>query len=420
MAASPGFNFIGNVSLGEDIPLPLLANHYDALIFAYGAAKDRNLGLAGEDNANIYSARAFVGWYNGLPEYRDLDPNVQAGEDAIVIGQGNVALDVARTLLTDVDILRKTDITDYALEALAKSRIKNVKVVGRRGPLQAAFTIKEVRELLQLKGTAFKPIATELFPPDLKSLPRAKRRLMELLQKGSSTASGASKSWSLEFLLSPSSLNFSTSNALESVTFTRNTLTDPSSPSSAITPTDNQLTIPTTTLFRSIGYKATPISGFAQIGIAFDSRAGTIRHDGRGRASDLSSSASTSPPTAKLYCSGWVKRGPTGVIASTMADAFETAEAIVEDWKSDFRPGRSGSHSESTFPPDEGVKARLPARGWSGVKEELDKTGIKIDPVHWDGWDRIDRAEKAEGEAKGKPREKMGRVEELLRAAEGN
>ena len=403
MAASPGFNFVGNVSLGEDIPLPLLANHYDALVFAYGAAKDRNLGLEGEDSTDVISARAFVGWYNGLPEYRDLDPNLQAGEDAIIIGQGNVALDVARTLLTDVDILRKTDITDYALEALAKSRIKNVKVVGRRGPLQAAFTIKEVRELLQLKGTAFSPIPRELFPPDLKSLPRAKRRLMELLQKGSSTTSGASKSWSLEFLLSPSSLNFSTANTLESVTFTRNTLIDPSSPSSAITPMGDKTTIPTTTLFRSIGYKATPIPGFDQIGIVFDDRTGTIRHDGRGRASDPASSAFLSP--AKLYCSGWVKRGPTGVIASTMADAFETAEAIVEDWKSDFQSL------------NEGAKARLPARGWRGVREELEKSGIKIDPVHWEGWDRIDRAEKREGEARGKPREKMGRVEDLLRAA---
>lgn len=115
----------------------LLAPHYDSILFAYGASKDRKLGLPGEDTLKgIYSARAFVGWYNGLPEYANLAPDLSKAEEAIVIGQGNVALDVARILLSDVDTLRKTDITEVALEALAQNRVRNVKVIGRRGPMQ--------------------------------------------------------------------------------------------------------------------------------------------------------------------------------------------------------------------------------------------------------------------------------------------
>lgn len=136
VANSPRFNFIGNIAVGYDLPLSSLKPHYDAILFAYGASKDKTLGVKGEDLDGVYSARAFVGWYNGLPEYADLTPKLDGGEEAVVIGQGNVALDVARILLSDVDALRSTDITDYALETLAKSKIKRVRVVGRRGPMQ--------------------------------------------------------------------------------------------------------------------------------------------------------------------------------------------------------------------------------------------------------------------------------------------
>src|SRR5271170_993857 len=133
VAKSPNFNFIGNIAIGTEpgsLLLELIAPHYDAILFSYGASKDRTLGIPGEDTLKgIYSARAFVGWYNGLPEYANLAPDLNNGEQAIVIGQGNVALDVARILLSDVDTLRKTDIAEAALEALTRSRIKNVRVV---------------------------------------------------------------------------------------------------------------------------------------------------------------------------------------------------------------------------------------------------------------------------------------------------
>ena len=149
MAQHPNFRYLGNVPIGHGhqqqqqqqrqrhLPLSSIVPHYHALILSYGASRDRRLGVPGEDALRgVYSARDFVGWYNGSPENRGLDPDLQSGEAAVVIGQGNVALDVARMLLCGVDRLRRTDVTEYALEALAKSRVRSVRVVGRRGPLQ--------------------------------------------------------------------------------------------------------------------------------------------------------------------------------------------------------------------------------------------------------------------------------------------
>lgn len=140
MASSPNFTFIGNVDIGKDIGLSTLKDHYHAIVYAYGASQDRKLGIPGEDSLRgIYSARDFVGWYNGLPEHADLAPDLSTGDTAVIIGQGNVALDVARTLLTDIDVLLKTDMTENALVALAKSKVKRVHVVGRRGPMQVSI-----------------------------------------------------------------------------------------------------------------------------------------------------------------------------------------------------------------------------------------------------------------------------------------
>ena len=406
VASSPNFNFIGNVNLGHDVPLPLLAKHYDAIVFAYGASKDRKIGLEGEDKPHIYSARAFVGWYNGLPENRDLNPNLRAGETAVVVGQGNVALDVARTLLSKIDLLRKTDITDYALETLSASKIKHVHVVGRRGPMQAAFTIKEVRELLQLEDVNFSPISETLFPPDLSKLPRPKKRLMELLKKGSPAKEKATKSWSLDFLLAPESLKWSETDSdhLEGVSFVKTKLANPADPESKVENTQETQMIPASTLFRSIGYKAEAIPGMADLGVIFDERRGMIRHDGLGRIIPLQDT-DTKGLQASLYCSGWVKRGPTGVIASTMTDAFQTAEAIVEDWRKKTGAQRSSANSALT------------QAGWKGVEADAKILKLPLHPVHWDNWRSIDRAEKKLGWERGKPREKFGSVGEMLEAS---
>jgi adrenodoxin-NADP+ reductase len=147
VAESPRFNYIGNVKVGHDIDLASMKPHYDAILFSYGASYDKKLGIPGEDLPGVFSAREFVGWYNGLPQFQNLAPDLDAGDQAVIIGQGNVALDVARMLLTPVDVLKSTDITQQALDTLAQSKIKSVKVVGRRGPLQASSFRDEVLQL---------------------------------------------------------------------------------------------------------------------------------------------------------------------------------------------------------------------------------------------------------------------------------
>ena len=402
MAEDKRFTFIGNIKVGDQLPLRYLVPNYHAIVFAYGASKDRQLGLgAGADDAadNVYSARAFVGWYNGLPEYRHLDPDLTTGDSAVIIGQGNVAMDVARTLLTEVDVLRKTDITGWALERLAQSRLKHVRVVGRRGPLQAAFTIKEVRELMQIPNTHFRPIPKNLFPPDIPSLPRPQKRLMQLLQSPPACGPEAEKSWGLDFLLSPKSLN-RVEGTFTGVNFTRNVLSDPLSVTSAVRPDSEHktpVTIPASVLFRSIGYQSEPMAEFEGLGVDFDLQKGVISHDGLGRI--IPFAGKKEGPFPRLYCTGWVKRGPTGVIASTMSDAFSTAEVIATDWASK---------------PDSVTLHGYELRGWAGVKNLAQKDGHSLHPIHWQDWKKIDEVERQQGQRRDVVREKLGTVEEML------
>ncbi|KAK2742821.1 NADPH-adrenodoxin reductase [Myotisia sp. PD_48] len=433
VASSPRFSFIGNVELGSALPLRALKPHYDAILFSYGASEDRELGISGErDISGVISARSFVGWYNGLPEYRNLAPNLSCGEDAVIIGQGNVALDVARVLLTDVDVLRKTDMSEHALEELARSRIKRVRVVGRRGPMQAAFTIKEARELLQLPSVGFEPIPTNLMPPDsmISTLPRAQKRLIQLLAKGSPTKlQDSTKTWSFDFLLSPHAFHSSSRNParLSHVSFTRNQLdpSDPFSHSARVSPflADDgktaKLDMPADLCFRSIGYRSCPLLGLSDLNIPFDSSRGIIPNDGQGRVLNISSpSPSSSKPTSSsaaddlpehvpgIYCAGWVKRGPTGVIASTMTDAFATADALAEDWA--VHNGRGGEKLEFLNSGEAGSTGL----GWEGVRSEAEKLGLQ--PTSWSDWEKIDRVEKERGQAKGKIREKITEVGDML------
>lgn len=376
--------------------------------------------------SGIFSARAFVGWYNGLPEYAHLSPDLSVGEEAVILGQGNVALDVARTLLSDVDRLRTTDMTEHALEALSKSRIRRVRVVGRRGPLQvyslifstslpqlklelqASFTIKEVRELFNLRSVGFHPIDPSLLPPASTKLTRTPKRLTQLLSKGSlNSLSTSEKSWSLDFLLAPTSFNASTkfSDRLSSITFSRTALQglDPFDPSARVVATHEKLSLPASVAFRSIGYKSEPITGMEELGIPFDKGLGIIPNDPYGRimSSSLAPGDMAVAHIPGMYCAGWVKRGPTGVIASTMEDAFSTAEIISKDWgeKALFLNGSTISNGKS-------------AGGWDSLKEEAERRGLKR--VDWNGWEAIDMAEKQKGIKKGKEREKFSTVIDML------
>ena len=378
------------MEVGKDISVPELARHYDAVLFAYGASRDRTLGVPGEDLDGVYSARAFVGWYNGLPEFSGLAPKLDISETAVIIGHGNVALDVARTLLTGFDSLRSTDISEAALEGLAKNRIQRVHVVGRRGPMQASFTVKEVRELLDLPYASFEPIPSELLPPPDTKLPRVPKRMSQLLSKHSSRASEGRRPpiWSLDFLFSPIAFHASAEAPLQlgSINFAHNAFpngSDPFDPKAKVEQTSAMTTMETGIAFRSVGYKAEPVPGMDVVGISFDNRSGTIpNQDGR-----IISSSGFVP---KMYCAGWVKNGPNGVIATTMEDAFATAEAIAEDW---------GSRESSKH-------------GWGAVK------GLVPRRIDWKGWLRIDAAEVALGRRNGKPRKKFQSVAEMLEASE--
>ncbi|CAK7222384.1 NADPH-adrenodoxin reductase [Sporothrix curviconia] len=423
VAQSPDFCFVGNMAVGDassnraahnphggHVPLAALARHYDAVVFAYGASRDRKLGVPGEDLGGVYAARDFVGWYNGLPgsggdSSRIVADLARADSDtAVVIGQGNVALDVARMLLEHVDVLRKTDMSEEALEALSRSHVTRVHVVGRRGPMQAAFTIKEVRELMKLPGVGLHGFdQATLLPPKLKDLPRAQRRLMEVVVKGSMTPlKEARKSWSLDFCLAPK--QFSASDAagdrVATATFEKTRLTDPFDSNAQVEHTGELVDVPAQLVFRSIGYRSKALADFDDLGIPFDDRRGLILNDGLGRVlRDVRSpdASMTTQPYPGFYCAGWVKRGPTGVIASTMEDAFTTADAIVGDWQSQahFLAGSEEARA-----------------GWDGVRAEVDTAGAKV--VSWADWQKIDRVEMDRGQQLGKPRSKFTRTEDML------
>nr|KAJ3419164.1 hypothetical protein HK105_007322 [Polyrhizophydium stewartii] len=325
LAESPAFRLIGNVTVGVDVALADLRAAYDAVVLCYGARGERKLGIPGEDSvSNSFSSRAFVGWYNGDPQHADLPVDLTCTDTAVVVGQGNVALDIARILLMPIDELAKTDIAKHALDTLAVSRIRRVHIVGRRGPVHAAFTSKELREMLALPtarlvaDAAWLATQTSLYS-DLLKKDRARRRLMELLLKGASNASVSHaeslKRWSLDFLLSPRGLVLDKSGgAIAGVEFEMNALSGEGLEQRAIG-TGELKQIAAGLLVSSVGYQNRAIEG-----VRVDSKLGHIAHS-RGRVDG----------EAALYVAGWIKTGPRGVIASTMYEAFETAESLLED-----------------------------------------------------------------------------------------
>lgn len=378
-----------------------IADHHDAILFAYGASKDRKLGIPGEDKLRgIYSARDFVGWYNGLPEFSNLAPRLDVSDTAVVIGQGNVALDVARILLKDVDSLRTTDITDQALATLSKSKVKRVRVVGRRGPMQVSFTIKEVRELMKLSSVAFDPVNSALLPRDISSLPRTAKRLTKLLIEGSTSASAqAKKSWALDFLLSPVQFLPGSGRSLSqlgAVEFGRMKPVgdDQFDPAAKFERGAEHHSIQTSLAFRSIGYQSEALPGMRGLGIDFDEKRGIIANDYYGRLISTTQETDAAKPIPGMYCAGWVKRGPAGVIANTMEDSFASAEAIIQDWNNKV-PFLHGGN------------------GWASINGEQMNKSTRA--VSWEDWLRIDAAEKARGRVLGKEREKFTNTGDMLK-----
>ncbi|KAI9355534.1 hypothetical protein BD770DRAFT_444632 [Pilaira anomala] len=383
VAEDDRFRFLGNVTIGKNISIKELQNNFDAVLLSYGASEDRKMGIVGEDTYGVESARNFVGWYNGHPDYRNLHLPLDDTDTAVVVGQGNVALDIARILLSPIDDLRKTDITEYALETLSKSRVKHVHVVGRRGPVQVSFTSKELREQMALPNVQFNAdmdfIKKEIAESQaLISKNRPLKRLMSLLEKGSPTKN-SDKSWTAKFLRSPVEvLKRANENRVNGIKYEINRLEGPLDQRKAVG-TGEFETQECGIVLTSIGYKSVPIEG-----IPFDSRQGRVPNK-YGKILDGEKELDG------MYAAGWLKRGPTGVIVTTMSDAYETADTIVDDLKNG-KPMLKPTHDD--------------------IQKLLEERHIR--PVSYRDWKKIEAAEFAMGEKLGKPREKFTKIEDML------
>ncbi len=383
IARSPQFRFFGNVTVGRDVTVDALRAAYHAVVFCSGAETDRRLGIPGEDLPGSHTATEFVGWYNGHPDYRDRSFDLHQ-EVAVIIGQGNVAIDVCRILAKTVDELKHTDIAEHALDALAESRIREIHLVGRRGPAQAKFTNKEFRELGELADCdpVVDPADLVLGPESLAELTERSgnvaKKNMEILQGFVARPSRACRRRVfLRFLLSPVELKGA--RRLESVVFERNRLEGPAGRQAA-RGTGERFELPCGLLFRSIGYK-----GIAMPGLPFDAKQGVFpTQDGR-----IVDDGGAAIPG--LYASGWIKRGPTGIIGTNRADSVATVNTLLADLP---------------------LLDTGPKPGAEALSGLLAGGGRRV--VTYADWLVIDQAEVKRGAAKGKPRAKFTRVEEML------
>jgi ferredoxin/flavodoxin---NADP+ reductase len=402
-AVHPRFRFYGNVNFGEHVSREDLLEHYHAIVYATGSPSDRPLGIPGEDLPGSHPATEFVGWYNGHPDHTDLEFDLLSAERAVVIGNGNVALDVARMLVLEPSELAPTDTADHALDVLARSRVEEVVVVGRRGPAQAAFTNPELLELGELSDADVVVDAAELDRALAVSDPDAEpdvtsRRNVEILRSyAERPATGQRKRVVLRFLLSPAALLADEHGRLGAVELIRNELVPGPDGGLRAQATGERETIAAQLAFRAIGYRGIPLPG-----VPFDERSAVIPSEA-GRVLDPESG--THLPGE--YVVGWIKRGPSGVIGTNKKDAQETVDAILADLPS---PGAAngaspepGSRHVPGSPDPAAVEALLRAR-----QPAL---------VTYEGWEAIDRHERSLGEQAGRPRVKLTRIEEMLRIA---
>jgi ferredoxin--NADP+ reductase len=391
-AGRPGFRFHGNVEVGADVTHEELASAYHAVLYAVGAATDRRLGIPGEDLPGSHAATEFVAWYNGHPDYADRSFDL-SHKRAVVIGNGNVALDVARMLALTVEELAQTDVADHALEALRDRNIQEIIVLGRRGPAQAAFTSPELRELgemsdadvvVQPEDVALDPVSQEWLTSDQAS--GTVRKNVEILT-GYSRREPAGRRGRivLRFLVSP--LEILGDKRVEGVRIVRNELVPSASGTLTARPTGHLEEIEAGLVLRSVGYRGSPIPG-----LPFDENRAVI-HNELGRATD----PMTGEPLRGVYVAGWIKRGPSGVIGTNKRCAQETVDRLLQDVA-------AGRWLEPATDPDD-------------LLAEMKERGVEV--VDYVGWESIDAHERALGDPVGRPRIKLVRREELLERAAG-
>lgn len=382
VALTPGFSFYGNVKVGQDISVEELQTYYDAVVFSCGAETDRRLGINGEDLLGSYTATAFVGWYNGHPDYQGYNFDLSA-EKIMIIGQGNVAIDVARILAKNTAELRKSDITEAAIEKLAKSQVKEIVLVGRRGPVQSAFTELEIKELGELEDcdVVVEPADLELNEASQKELDdpannKARKNFAILKEFAHRPLQGKPKKIRVQFFRSPVAITGASQ--VEALVLETNRLEGEAGNQKAVG-TEEKESVDCGIVLRSVGYRGVPMPG-----VPFDERKGVFSNQG-GR---ITQSGATVPG---LYCSGWIKRGPSGVLGSNKPDSAATVEALLAD-RSALVPCKT--------PDSQAVVGLLQARG------------VKI--VSFADWKKVDEEELKRGAALGKPREKLTSVQEIL------
>jgi ferredoxin--NADP+ reductase len=391
IAQDPRVRFLGNVEVGKDVTREELLRHYHAVVYAVGARSDRTLGIPGEALPGSHAATEFVGWYNGHPDYRDHQFDLSA-ERVAVIGVGNVAIDVVRILARTEEELAKTDIAEHALDALRGSRVREIYMIGRRGPVQAAFTNPELKELGELSAAdvIVRPEDLELDPVSARGLAESEDRTPEknlatLREFASRPPTGKPRTIHLRFLESPMAIEGT--GRVQALVLGRNRLVATTTGEGRAEPTGDVTTLPVDLVFRSVGYLGAGVPG-----VPLDPKRGVIPNEA-GRVL-----AAPGTPARGEYVVGWIKRGPSGVIGTNKPDAVETADALLAD----LAAGNLNSPAE---PSPEAIDRLLASR--------------QLHVVRWPDWQLLDRAEVEAGKAVGRPRVKFTRVEEMLERLEG-
>jgi ferredoxin--NADP+ reductase len=387
VAEQPQFRFFGNVRVGRDVQVGELAAAYHQIVYAFGCESDTKLGVPGEDLHGVHSATEFVGWYNAHPDFRDRTFDLSRAHRVALVGNGNVAMDVARVLLSSPDRLANTDIADYALETLRQSRVREVVLLGRRGPAQAAFSPKEIEEIAEL------PEVDVVVTPDEAKLDelstewlehkaaRSQQRNVKFLQQQVERGEGTqAKKLRCRFLVAPTELH-GEAGRLQSVTVQHMQLVAAGDGTPRPKARGSSEEIAADLLFKAIGYRGVPLNG-----VPFD--------EGKGIVPNVEGRVVEAPGGAVRtghYAVGWCKRGPTGLIGTNSPDAKATVEAMKAD--------RDAGKVLRVATDD--VAALLKSRN--------------VDVVDWPDWQRFDAWERRRGEALGKLRHKLADVAEMMR-----
>ncbi|GAB4190898.1 MAG: FAD-dependent oxidoreductase [Roseiflexaceae bacterium] len=386
IASSPNVRYFGNVTFGSDVKHEDLRPLYDQIIYAVGAQSDRRMNIPGEDLDGSFPATAFVGWYNGHPDYRDMQFDL-AHERVVVVGNGNVAMDVTRILTTDPDELAKTDIADYALEQLRASQVREVVMLGRRGPAQAAFTNPELKEFGELAGVDVLVDPTDLeldheSAADAAEDKTATRNIELLREYAARQPSGAARRINMRFLVSPVEL-LGEDGRVTAVVIEKNRLVGDRVGGLRAKGTGVFETLKVGMVLRSVGYRGVPLAGvpFDHSSHTIPNVAGRVVREGSG---DL---------VPGEYVVGWIKRGPSGVIGTNKPDAVSTVQSMIEDLAE--LPGIADEQ-------------RDPQRIVALLQER------KPDMVSYDAWRILDAFETSRGAEQGRPRVKVTSVPEML------